>query len=159
MGDYTRATRECRFAELRPELAAAIRLHIEKYELGASGADGVICCETVSRRKKAGLIGRMFGGTPGDVLSAVFVTPVWFIWVSSDQKLGTTVLSARLTQINVRDYDNKLVPDFGLDVSGSFTDSPKRIQVFIGLEEGAAGESLRTRLKEVIQQAGGQKGS
>lgn len=156
MSDYARTTRDCSFAELSPELASAVRRHIEKYELGVSEADGVICCETTSQRKKAGFIGRLFGGLPKVVHSAVFVTPAWFIWVTSDEKHGTAVLSARLTQVIVRDYDNKLIPDFGLNVSGSFTDSPKRIEVFVGLEEGQAGENLKARLKEAIRQASGQ---
>ena len=155
MGDYTRTIRKCSVDELRPELAAAMRQHIEKHELGVSEADAVLCCETISQRKKAGFIGRLIGGLPKVVHSAVFVTPAW-LWVTSDKKHGTTVHSARLTQIKARDYDSELIPDFGLTVSGSFTDSPKRVQVFIGLEEGPAGENLKTRLKEAVEQAGGQ---
>ena len=33
MNAYTRSTRECTFADLRPELVTAIRKHIEKYKL------------------------------------------------------------------------------------------------------------------------------
>ena len=34
MGDYVRATRECTLDSLHPPLAAAIRGHVERYEMG-----------------------------------------------------------------------------------------------------------------------------
>src|SRR5690349_8316359 len=52
MSEYTRTTRRCAFADLRPELVTAIRHHCATYGLATTEANALICCETASRRDR-----------------------------------------------------------------------------------------------------------
>jgi len=152
MGDYTRTTRECAFEQLRPELVAAIREHVEKHNLGNAEAEALVCCETTSqRRKKPGLISRALGGDPDKVhYTAAIVTPRLLIWGTSGEKRGTAVLSVRLSEAEARDYASgpfaKMVADSGIDVTGMPSGGLERVTGFIGLGEGLAAE----RFKEIL---------
>jgi hypothetical protein len=49
MSDYTRTTRECAPAQLKPELLEAIRAHAAQHELGNVEADSRLCVEAAPR--------------------------------------------------------------------------------------------------------------
>src|SRR6266487_5923718 len=101
MGDYLRATRECTLGSLNPILAATIRAHIERYELGDVDASALICCETTSTKQKKGL----FGGKAEVILTGMILTPQWLIWASGKENEAPGVLSARLRDVRVQDYE------------------------------------------------------
>ncbi len=150
MGDYTRTTRECGLDDLQPPLAAAIRGYIEKYELGDIEAAILMCCETISTKKKKGLFRRKAEVT----LTAIIFTPQWLIWAAGKQDEAPGVLAARLHDIRVQDYEKsdmyKLMQDTGLNIFGLRTgDGPGSI--FFGLGPEPAAQKFRTMLKDALK--------
>ncbi len=153
MGDYLRTTPETTLNDLNPVLVAAIHAHIEKYELGNIDSSVLICCETTSTKQKKGL----FGGKAETVLTDVILTPQWLIWAMSKDNEAPSVLSARLRDIQVQDYEKsemyKLVQDTGLNISGLRTDAVDLGSTFIGLGSEPAAQKFRTMLKETLAKA------
>ncbi len=150
MGDYTRTTRECTLDGLQPPLAAAIRSHVKKYELGDIEAAILMCCETISTKKKKGLFRRKAEVT----LTAIIFTPQWLIWAAGKQDEALGVLSARLHDIRVQDYEKsemyKLMQDTGLNIFGLRTgDGPGSI--FFGLGPEPAAQRFRTMLRDALK--------
>ena len=149
MGDYLRTTRECTLDSLFPMLAAGMRAHLEKYELGDASTT-LICCETVSTRQKKGLFGRK----TEVIRTAVLVTPTHLIWAAAKDNKTPGVLSARLREVQVQDYEKselyRLVPDSGLNITGLFTNATTPASSFIGLGQEPAAQKFRTILKETV---------
>jgi hypothetical protein len=153
MGEYLRVTRESTFNDLNPALVSAIRAHIEKYELGNLETSALICCETTSTKQKKGL----FGGKAETILTGAILTPQWLIWAAGKENESPSVLSARLRDIQVQDYEKsemyKLMQDTGLNISGLRTDAVDLGSTFIGLGPEPAAQKLRTLLKEALAKA------
>jgi len=153
MNAYTGSARECVFAELRPELAIAIRKHIDTYKLGDIEASLLICCETTSTRQKTGLF------TSGDetTIAGMFVTSQLLVWANGKEKGKPAVTSALLRNIDAHDFENtamyQVKPDSGMNISGRYTDVTKQGQSFIGLGSDPAGEKFRQVLQHAIQKA------
>ena len=150
MGDYKRTTHECSLDSMRPELSAALRAHVEKYNLGDVLSQVVVCVETTSEKLKKGLFG---GGET--IYTAAVLTKDWLVWANSGTKVTPHAMSARLTQITVQDYAKssfaKLIPDTGVNINGLKTDTPEAGTTFIGLEENAAGIQFREALIAAVQ--------
>ncbi len=66
-------------------------------------------------------------------------------------------MSARLADIVVQDYAAtqfaKMVPDSGIEVSGSFTDVAERGSAFIGLHDGPVSQKFRDLLIQSVNAA------
>lgn len=152
MGDYKHTTRECTLDAARPELRAALRAHVEKYNLGDVLSSVVVCVETTSEKIKKGLFG---GGEM--VYTAAVLTKDWLIWANSGTKVTPHARSARLNQITVQDYAAgsfaKMIPDTGVNVEGLTTDSSGAGMTFVRLEENAAGRKFREALIAAVQSA------
>lgn len=154
MSDYKRATRTCDLNSMRPELAQAIRAHVEKYNLGAVLDEVSACIETTSVLAKKGMFGK-----EKIIYTAAVLTKSWLLWANSGTDVTPHALSARLNQITVQDYAQssfaKLIPDSGVVVNGLQTDTSKAGSTFIGLEENEAGKSFKDRLVVAVQEASG----
>jgi hypothetical protein len=150
MGDYTRTTRECTLDSMRPEIASAIRAHVEKYNLGEILSKPVMCIETTSVKAKKGLFGKAETIYTGAVL-----TSGWLVWASGADSASIGVLSARLNQITVQDYAKsdfaKLVADTGINVNGLYTAAREPASAFIGLEENAEGRKFKEAVIAAVQ--------
>jgi len=148
MSDWKRVTKEVPFDGLPSEMVTAVKEHIEQYNLGSIPSDALLCVQTDSEKIKKGL----FGGAE-TVRMGVLVTPRWLLWVFNGTKIQTTVLSAQLIHVTIRDYAQtqfaKMLPDAGIEVSGIFTGASESASAFIGLDEGMAAQ----RFKEVMIQA------
>jgi hypothetical protein len=81
------------------------------------------------------------------------ITPVWFLWVVSSDTQGATALSARLNEIEVKDYDPRLSLDRGLDVLARPTDTSEFGSHFIGLSDDQAGSQVRAAILEAVKAA------
>ena len=153
MNAYIRSTRECTFGDMRPELATAIRKHIEKYKLGDVESSILICCETTSTGKKAGL----FANGDETTIAGMFVTSRFLVWTGEKEKGKPSVRSALLRNIDVQDFENtamyRVNPDSGMNITGRYTDVTKQGQTFIGLGTDSAGEKFRQVLQHAIQKA------
>lgn len=149
MSDWKRSTKEVSLENLRSELIEIINTHIEKYNLGTILSDPLLCVQTESEKIKKGL----FGGAE-IVYAGAVVTPRWLIWATCGAKTQPAVLSAQLRDVVVQDYAQssfaKLIPDSGLNVTGTFTDTSEQASAFIGLEPNAAGKKF---LEAVIRAA------
>ena len=152
MSDWKRITKEISFEGLRPELAQAIRVHIEQYNLGEVLSEILMCIQTDSEKIKKGL----FGGADLVYTGAV-ITPRWLVWATSGTKTKTTILSARFDDVVIQDYAKssfaKLIPDSGLNVSGKFTDASENGSAFIGVDDSTAGMKFRETLIEAVKNA------
>ena len=155
MSDYTRTTRECAPAQLKPELLQAIRAYAQQHDLGSVEADARLCCETHSEKKKKGFLASLGGGDPDPAHdTALLVTPAWLIWARSGPKTGVVVSSARLREAQVSAYSSKLIPDSGLEVQSLMVGSPEPVVAFIPLSaEAAAG--ITERVKAAASAAAG----
>jgi hypothetical protein len=159
--DYTRTTRACTFAELRPELAEGLRAHARKYDLGDLALGAVACCETISEKKKRGLFGGLLGGDPDPVhYTGVVLTPTHLLWVRSGPKSGTVAASARLSDLEIRTLPAipatvALADDLrdGLTVFGFINDSSERVSAFIGLGSEADARMFRETVEVAIAKA------
>jgi hypothetical protein len=150
MSDFNRTTRECAYNQLRPELLAAIQKHATEHELGDIESDAMICCETTSDRKK--------GGGDKVIYTAMLVTPRWLVWATSGDKQKPVAMSARLGEIEARDYETtplyKLVQDSGINVLGISTGVAERGEIFIGLGKEPSAQHFRGVLKQAMRALG-----
>ena len=153
MNAYTRSTSECAFSDLRPELLAAIREHVQKYKLEDIESSLLICCETTSTIQKTGL----FTSDPKTTITGMLVTNQLLIWTNGKKRDKPIVRSALLRNIDTQDFENTAMyqvnPDSGLNVTGRYTDVTKQGQAFIGLGTDPDGEKFRQVLQHAIQKA------
>ena len=153
MNAYTRSTRECTFADLRPELLTAIREHIGRYEFGDVESSLLMCCETTSTMQKTGLFAR----NPETTITDLLLTADVLIWTDGKNKDKPNIRSAWLRNIDVQDFEKTAMylvqPDSGIHVSGRYTDVTKNGQAFIGLGNDTDGVKFRKALQDRIQKA------
>lgn len=150
MREFRRTTRECSFLEFPPEIVLAIRRYIEKNELDDVESRVLMCAETVSDKIRQGFFSKILDGANYAKKTAIVLTPEGILWCTLDNKNQTTVLSALLTEIEIKDFSAELLEDHGLDVFGFINRSPERVQAFIGLGEDSAAQKLRQKIKEAV---------
>jgi len=150
MGDYQRVTRECTLDSMHPKLATAIHAHMDSYELEDEAASILMCCETTSTKQKK----KLFGTKTEVEIAGVILTPKWLIWSGGKEHEKVGVLSARLQDLRVEDYEKtemyKMIQDTGLNVVG-FRVADDIGSVFIGLGSESAALKFRAMLKEAIK--------
>ncbi len=153
MGDWKRSTRDCSVGALPAETRAALDKHIELYNLGDVLSTLVASVETTSEKLKKGL----FGGAAKPVVTTMLLMPGWLMWTIRAESPQVTVMSARLADITVQDYAKtpfaKMVPDSGVEVTGSFTDVAERGSAFLGLDESPAALRFKELLMKAAQDA------
>ena len=152
MSDWKRTTREVSFESLRPEMVEAIKKHIEQYNLGSILSDTLMCIQTDSEKIKKPLFGSAEIAYTGAV-----ATSHWLVWVVSGTKTKTAVLSAQLRDVVIQDYAQtsfaKMIPDFGIEVSGRVMDVSENIMAFIGLDESSAAHKFKETVIKAAQAA------
>lgn len=150
MTDNARITRECAIQDLNPALGAAMRAHIAEYQIGEIESSIEMCCETESTQKKKGV----FGGSE-KAIQGVFLSGNWLVWAESLSGKSANAGSAKLTQIEMRDYESTtmfgVIPDSGINITGRFSNSKQTGQLFIGLDSGPTGKKFRELLREAIK--------
>ncbi len=155
MGDYFRSTRECTFGQLRPEILHGIRDYLQAHEMERVEAEILMCCETTSQKKKKGLFAGLLGGDPDPVhYTGMLVTPEWLVWARHGVKYGTVTLSARLKEVEVKEFSSPLLEDTGLEVFGFVGGSSEKVNAFIGLGTELAAQ----RFREVVEDAAAKTG-
>ena len=153
MRDWKRITRACVFDGLQADVREAISAHITRYKLGDILADSLMCVETTSEKIKKGLP----GGGDRTVLVAAVITPRWLVWGIRGDRSGVRVMSARLEDVVIQDYTAtqfaNMIPDTGIEVSGSFTDVSERGAAFLGLGEEPPARKFKHTVLEAAQAA------
>lgn len=153
MKEYIRSTRECSFNLFPPEIVAAIRKYVEKNGLGNIESNILMCAETSSEKIKQGFFSKVFGGGNYAVKTCVVVGPERILWATLDNKNATAVLTARVNEIEVKDFQSDLVEDTGLEIFGFISEFSDRATAFIGLGEDEAAQKLRRVLREITENA------
>ena len=152
MSDYIRVTRECSIDSMHPVLSAAFKYYFEKYELEDTVATPLICCETTSTKNQK----KLFGNKTEVEITGVILTSKWLFWAGGKENENPGVLSARLNDLRVEDYEKsnmyKMIQDTGLNVFG-FQTANDMGSIFIGLGSEAASQKFRDMLKEAISKA------
>ena len=152
MSEWNRTTKEVSVEDLPSEVAAAIRRHIEQYNLGPLLADALMCIQTDSQKTKGWLFGQ-----PESVQMAAVLTPRWLVWSVDEPKAGAAVLSAQLIDVTVQDYAQTpladMMPDSGIQVNGTFTGASESANAFIGVDQGAAGNRFRKLVIKTVADA------
>ncbi len=153
MGDYQRVTRECSFDSMKPALATAVRNYIENHHLGDVETAVLFCGETTSTRQKK----KLFGKKVEEIITGVILTPKWLIWATGQENTPPAVLAARLSTIQIEEYEQSamynMVQDNGINVSGLPTGDGVGT-AFIGLGPEPAAQKFRELLKKAVEEAG-----
>src|SRR5512143_1848217 len=151
MNAQTRTTRECRLDDLREDMVAAVCKHLELYKMGDIESSILICCETISAEKKKGL----FNSGSETTITGTLLTPAWLIVAVKKGSDEPSVISGRLRNLQVHDFEDsamfKINPDAGLNVTGRYSDVTKQGMVFIGLGPEPAAQKLRQAVREAIK--------
>ena len=160
MGEWNRSTRKMTLDGIQQEYLNAINEHINDYDLKLDLSDYLMCIETMSSKKKKGLFG---GGIPNQTTQVSIVTPKWLVIAAQREtpdSLG--VLSIQLKDAIAKDYQDdpgyKLIPDSGINVSGTYTgrvgmNGNSQISSFIALGEELAAKEFKELLFETISNA------
>ena len=150
MADNVRVTRECAVKDLDKALGAAIQAHLAEYQMAEIESSTLMCCETVSTQKKKSV----FGGSE-KAIQAVLLTKKMLVWAEKISGKTTSAGSAKLDQIDMRDYESTamfdVISDSGVNITGRYTDSKQTGQLFIALDDGPAGKKFRELLREAIK--------
>ena len=154
MNASTRTTRECSLDDLQPDIAAAVRKHLELYKMETIRPGIVMCCETTSTEKKPGLFNRGVETT----ITAALLTAEWLIVAVKKGSEEPGVISGQLRSLQVHNFEDsamfKINPDTGLNITGQYSDVTRQGMVFIGLGPEPAALKFREVLDEAIQKTG-----
>ena len=154
MGDYNRFTRELTLETLPVAMSAALKTHIEQYELGNVLADVLICVEATSEKIKKGLFA---GPGPKVMKMGLVLTKRWLFEIRAADNEAPYARSLRLADIVVEDYEKssfyKMIPDTGVNITGQATGATESGTSFIGLGKDAAGEEFKEMLIHAVQDA------
>ena len=158
MSPYKRSTRQCNFNELRYELITAIRDHQKRYRLTGEDIQPLACIETTSRDlSDPGFFDRLRGNTKRTNITTIFMTPTMVYWGLSDTRKLVIILSARLAEIEVKDYEEtdsfQKREDEGLELTGRANGGQKKGTYFIGLGLEPAAVEFRQILKDAALKA------
>jgi hypothetical protein len=147
MSNKTRMTRECGFGEFSPDAVAEILRHLERYGLEAVETNAVFCGETVTTETKKGF----FSTKASKVVTSFLLTPEWLVWAAGREGETPAVLSVKLADITIQDYEATemflLVADTGISITGRATDVSQNISAFIGLGPEPAALEFREILR------------
>jgi hypothetical protein len=155
MREYKHTTRECRFEELKPEMVTAIREFCQKNSLLPMGLDTqvLVCIETVSEQVKIGFMDRLSGLSEKIYTTGALVTPEFIIWVTSGPKRKTSVLAARLVEVEITKLDYTGVRDSGLDLFGLMIGGKERITTYIALGNDPAAQKFERVFRAALDKA------
>lgn len=81
------------------------------------------------------------------MLTAVVLTPGWFFLATRGADGLTSVVRARVSELEVRDYVPGLVDDHGIDVYGVPGPDGQRSSLFVGLGRDEAAARLKEQLR------------
>ena len=150
MTENKRVTRECAMADLDKVLRDAIHAHLVEYQMSGIESSVQMCCESVSMQKKKSV----FGGSEKAVQAAL-LTEDSLIWAEKISGRSVSAGSAKLSHIDMRDYESTamfdVIADSGVNITGRYTDPSQTGQLFIALDAGPAGKKFRELLREAIK--------
>jgi hypothetical protein len=154
MSDYNRTTRECSVSQLHPELRQAIRSYFKEHELGDPQAETLMCCETISEKKKFGRLASMLKGPEETTIhTGMLLTSQWLIWVKKGDQSDIVLNAANLKEIQVRDYASIFAPDTGLEILGFIGGAKNKVRGYIGMGAEPAAQKFCEEVQQAITAA------
>lgn len=152
--DWERSTRQCDYAQLRPQVRQAIDSAVSAL---AEPVDYVFCIETASTRIRPGGI---FSGRRKSLYHAVILTPDWLIQAidPDDGKTEPLVIFNNYQKMVIReDTVNECkrhgIKEYGIDIVSQTNRDVSTGSYFIGLEHGPAARQFLITLKLFIRSA------
>ena len=154
MSDYNRTTRECSVSQLRSENRQAIRDYFLKHELGDPETQTLMCCETISEKKKLSKLASMLSGNlDGTIHTGMLLTSEMLIWVRSGDVTGTKLSAADLRNIHAKAYTSVLTKDSGLEIYGYIVDALAQTRGYIAMGMEDASEKFCDAVVQAIKKA------
>ena len=119
MSHYHRTTRECTLAELRPELAEAIRAHAQRQQWDNLEAEVEACCETTTERTSTNRLDAWLNGDAPTISQlALIATPDRLIWAYSSDRARAGAASMQFTEMNLKIFRPKTTAGIAVDIYG-----------------------------------------
>lgn len=154
MSGYIRTTRECSVNQLRPELLHAIQNYFQEHKLGALGAETLMCCETISKKKSTSKIVSWLKGTSDTIIyTGMLLTSQWLIWVHYGNQSGTLLNAANLKQIRAEYFSSLFPKDAGLEIVGYIGNAKDRVRGYVGMGAGLVTQKFCEEVKQAIKKA------
>jgi len=151
MNNYRRTTRECTVAQLRPDLACAIRDYAKQQQWSNLEAEVVMCCETTSEKISANWLDAVLSGDVDEITYlALIVTPQRLIWARSGKRAGTTAVSAQFKDVNLKIFTPKHTQDIGVDVFGHMEGTRERVSGQLLLGSGLIAQKFSEEVMRTI---------
>ena len=86
--------------------------------------------------------------------TAILVTPEWFLAARTSTETGTNTVSARLEDIEMREYEmTHPEANMGIVIFGYLTGVPQTMESIWGLGPGKGSDKLKATLREAIAKA------
>jgi hypothetical protein len=112
-----RTTRECTFAELRPELAEAIRTYAQRQQWQNFEPHVSACCETTSEQISTGRLDAwLHSGAPTRSYLALIATPDRLIWAYSSDRARAGAASAQFKEMRLKIFTPKNAAGIAVDI-------------------------------------------
>jgi hypothetical protein len=155
MREYTHTSRICRFDELNPEIATALREFASKHPplMAEIEAQQLGCVETTSHLVKISFLERMSGLGEKTFTTGILLTQGFVIWSTCGPRRKTTAAAARLADTEITQIFYDRTADTGLDVFCLMVDRTERNPVYIALGGDAAGEEFKRIFRAALEKA------
>lgn len=115
MPEYRRQTHTYTLDQLRPELAQAIREHLEAKQISE---DIIACCETMSDKVGSAWYDFLLGDEAEPLTYlALVLTPQRLIWARSNERITPIVASAPFRDLFIKVVRPRGTQDFALQLS------------------------------------------
>ena len=119
MSHYHRTTRECTLAELRPELAEAVRAHAQRQQWDNLETEVQACCETTTERISSNRLDAWLHGSAATISHvALIATPQRLIWAYSSDRARAGAASAQYTEMRLKIFTPKTTAGIAVDIYG-----------------------------------------
>jgi hypothetical protein len=117
MSHIQRATRECTLAELRPELAEAVRTYAQRQQWPNLETEVVACCETTSERISSNRLDTWLNGGAASLSHlALVATPDRLIWAYSSGRVRAGVASAQYKDMHLKIFTPKNAAGIAVEI-------------------------------------------
>jgi hypothetical protein len=149
MSHTRRTTRECPFAELRPELAEAIRAHAQRQHWQAWEAAIAACCETTSERACTNRLDALINGGSAISHLALIATPDRLIWAFSSEAAPAGAASALFKEMRLKIFTPKNKAGIAIDIYARMDGSRDKAGGRFMLDDGPAARHFAEEIKRL----------
>jgi hypothetical protein len=150
MSHTQRTTRECSFADLRPELAEAVRAHAQRQHWQAWEAAIAACCETTTERTQTNrLEAWLNSSTPALSYVALIATPDRLIWAFSSKAAPAGAASALFKEMRLKIFTPKNKAGIAIDIYARMDGSRDKAGGRFMLDDGPAARHFSEEVKRL----------